>query len=225
LILNELLTISYVFYIVLLHIIWICRSLVMIKLLSYCSDIQKVTYSSFSVLIHFAMLVCWSVIISLMVLGLVPCNLMRLISWLMCLLSSMLCLGVVKLINSRCLCELWYACMITLFIALLCIHTYALLHILRYARCNTWRIWHWSQTQIWCLVDPSRRWKDRSPSGFHLTNSNLSWILGKPRSIIRLSTFQLQILYMCYMYCCITYRSWVKTLLHQYHSLSRYMNP
>jgi hypothetical protein len=83
------------------------------------------------------------------------------------------------------------------------------------------------------LVDLSWRWKDRtgarmrkcSPSKFHLTNFDLSPILGKPQSIIRLPTFQLQILYMCYMYCCITYRSWVKTLLHQYHSLSRYMNP
>jgi hypothetical protein len=33
----------------------------MIKLLSYYFDVQKVTDSSFSALIHFPMLVCWSV--------------------------------------------------------------------------------------------------------------------------------------------------------------------
>jgi hypothetical protein len=33
----------------------------MIKLLSYCSDVQKVANSSSSALINFAMLVCWSV--------------------------------------------------------------------------------------------------------------------------------------------------------------------
>jgi type IV secretory pathway TrbL component len=33
----------------------------MIDLLSYCMYVQKVADSSFSALIHFAMLVCWSV--------------------------------------------------------------------------------------------------------------------------------------------------------------------
>jgi hypothetical protein len=46
-------------------------------------------------------------LICLRVLGLVLCNLMRLVSWLMCLSSSMWCLSEVKLISSRCLCELW----------------------------------------------------------------------------------------------------------------------
>jgi hypothetical protein len=37
--------------------------------------------------------------------------------------------------------------------------------------------------------------------------------------------FSKQILYMCYMYCCITYKSWLETLAALYHSLSRDMNP
>jgi hypothetical protein len=154
------------------------------------------------------------------------------LDWCAC---RLLCYGLVriKLISSRCLWELWYACMIALFITLLCIHTYVLLHLLRYARYNAWRMWCWSKTRRRCLVDPSRRWKNpqvhtwsgdvRKMVQANLTE--LSRIPDKPRSIIRLPTFQWQILYMCYMYCCITYRSWVKTLLHQYHSLSRYMNP
>jgi hypothetical protein len=41
-----------------LHIIWSCISTVMNKLLSYCSDVEKVADSSFSALIHFAIFVC-----------------------------------------------------------------------------------------------------------------------------------------------------------------------
>jgi hypothetical protein len=50
------------------------------------------------------------------------------------------------------------------------------------------------------------------------------WRLRQAPKHYKTPYFSKQILYMCYMYCCITYRSWVKPLLHWYHSLSRYMN-
>jgi hypothetical protein len=86
---------------------------------------------------------------------------------------------------------------------LLCVlHLCAFIHMhcctsFRYASWNTWRTWCGANQKM-VLVDLSRRWKDRtsarmrecSPCEFHLTNSDLSQILGKPRSIIRLPTFQ-----------------------------------
>jgi hypothetical protein len=120
---------------------------------------------------------------------------------------------------------------------LLCLlHFYAFTHMhcctsYRYASWNMWRMWRWSQTRRWCLVDPSQRWKNWKVLGREVlakqVSSDKPWLESDLRQApehYKTPYFSKKILYMCYMYCCITYRSWVKTLLHRYHSLSKYMN-
>jgi hypothetical protein len=71
------------------------------------------------------------------------------LDWCAC---RLLCYALmrIKLISSRCLCELWYACMIT---CLLHFHAFTHMHCCtpyRYASWNVWRMWCWSQTWRWC---------------------------------------------------------------------------
>jgi hypothetical protein len=73
---------------------------------------------------------------------------------------------------------------------------------------------------------PSWRWKDWTRARIgdvgktaQLTNLTRCQILGKPQSIISLPLLLNTIEYICYIYCCIKCRSWVKPLLHIYHSL------
>jgi hypothetical protein len=39
-----------------------------------------------------------------------------------------------------------------------------------------------------------------------------NFVKGKPQSIISLLIFEMQLKYYCYIYCCITFRCWMKTL-------------
>jgi hypothetical protein len=102
--------------------------------------------------------------------------------------------------NMKCLCM----CSVTLclswmllgdasLIAILRIHALASCILSRYARCRMWRMWCWSQTQRWCLVDPFRRWKDQASvrTGDAVKTVLANWtdlyrIPSKPRSIISL---------------------------------------
>jgi hypothetical protein len=55
-------------------------------------------------------------------------------------------------------------------------------------------------------------------------SSNKHWLVLDPRQApeyYKTPYFSKQIIYMCYMYCCIMYRSWLETLAALYHSLSR----
>jgi hypothetical protein len=132
-------------------------------------------------------------LISLMVLGWYP-----VILWDLCLdwcAFYLLCYALVRIkllalgayVNFGVL--VWLLCLL---------HFYAFIHMhccssFRYARCTMWRTWCGANQKM-VLVDLSRRWKDQtgarmmecSPSEFHLKNSDLSRISGKPRSIISL---------------------------------------
>jgi hypothetical protein len=50
-----------------------------------------------------------------------------------------------------------------------------------------------------------------------------NFVKGKPRSILRLLISEMKLKYYCYIYCCIKFRCWMKTLATLViQSLSRY---
>jgi hypothetical protein len=53
-----------------------------------------------------------------------------------------------------------------------------------------------------------------------------NFVKGKPRSILSLLISEMQLKYYCYIYCCIKFRCWMKTLVALViQSLSRYWYP
>jgi hypothetical protein len=137
-------------------------------------------------------------LISLMVLGWYPIILWDLcLDWCACCL---LCYALVriKLISSRCLWELWYACNVY-FVYCTSMHSHICI--------VTPHIGMLAETCEGCGIGAKpedgrtgKCYEERcSPSGCHLTNTDLSQIPGMPRSIISLLLLKQLIIYVIYV--------------------------
>jgi hypothetical protein len=113
----------------------------------------------------------------------------------------------IKLISSRCLCELWCACWLfcycTSMLSYICI---VAPHIGTLAEmCKGCGIGAKPEDGVWWIHPKDRRigqvldWRECSPSEFLLTNSDLSRIPDKPQSIISLLISEMQLSIMLYI--------------------------